>query len=61
MASPQKGAQVALRNVIPSIPEGGVESAQLEKDLKKMRCEGLLDWPWGLKHEEIVYALLEPE
>ena len=47
MAPPQKGAQVALRNVTPSIPEGGVERAQLEEDLKKMQCEGLLKRPWG--------------
>ena len=26
----------------------------MEEDLKRMRCAGLLERPWGLKHEEIV-------
>ena len=61
MAPPQRGAQVALRNVTPNILEGGVEHTQLEEDLKKMWCEWLLEQPWGLKHKEIVRELLEPE
>ena len=30
--------QLSLRNMTPSILEGGQECAQLEEDLKKMRC-----------------------
>ena len=61
MALPQRGAHVVLRNATPSIPKGGVECAQLEGDLKKMQCKGLQERPWGLKHEEIVWELWEPE
>ena len=54
----QRVVQVSLRNVTPSIPEGGPERAQLEEDLRKMRCAGLLERPWGLKHEAIVRELI---
>ena len=42
---------MSLRTVTPIIPEPKQECAQLEQDLKKMRCVGLLEQPWGLKHE----------
>ena len=61
MAPPQRVAKVSLRNVTPSIPKGGLERAQLEEDLKKMECEGLLERPWGLKQEEMNRELLELE
>ena len=57
MAPPQRRMQVSLRIVMPSIPEGGVEHAQLEEDLRGMRYTGLLERPWGLKQEEIVREL----
>ena len=44
-----------------SIPEGGLESAQLEKDLRRLRCTGLLERPWRLKQEEIMRELLATE
>ena len=49
---------MSLRNVTLSIPEGGQEHAQLEEDLKKMSCMGLLKRPWGLKLEETMRKLL---
>ena len=52
---------MSLRNVTPSIPEGGQEHAQLEEDLKKIRCVGLLEQPWGSKHKDIVRELLAME
>ena len=58
MALQQRAVQVSLRNVTPSIPEAGQERVQLEEDLKKMRCAGLLERLWGLKHKEIVRELL---
>ena len=61
MAPQQREVQMLLRNVTPSIPEGGLERAQLEEDLKKMRCVGLLERPWGLKQEEIIWELLATE
>lgn len=53
-----KVAPVALRNVTPAIPEGEKERAELEQDLKRMRCKGLLRRPWDLKHEDIVRELV---
>ena len=37
MAPQQRAVQVSLKNVTPSISEGGQERTQLEEDLKKMR------------------------
>ena len=61
MAPQQRVVQVSLRNVIPNIPERRLERAQLEEDLKKMRCAGLQEQLWGLKHEEIIWELLATE
>ena len=52
---------MSLRMVTPSIPEGGLERTQLEEDLRRMRCVGLLEGPWGLKQEEIVHKLVAIE
>ena len=52
---------MSLRNVNPSIPEGGQECAQLEEDLKKMRCAGLLERPWSLKYKDLVQKLIAME
>ena len=52
---------MSLRNVTASIPEGALERAQLEEDLRKMQCAELLEPPWGLKQEEIVRELLATE
>ena len=43
IAPQQRVVQVSQRNVTPSILEGGQERAQLEEDLKKMRCAGFLE------------------
>ena len=61
MEPQQRAVQVSLKNVTPSILEGGQEHAQLEEDLKKMRCAGLLKRSWGLKHKDIVQELLATE
>ena len=61
MAPPQRRVQVSLRIVTPSIPKRGLEHAQLEEDLRRMRCAGLFEQPWGLKQEEIVHELLAME
>ena len=58
MAPPQRRVQVSLRTVTPSIPERGLERAQLEEDLRRMRCARLLERPWRLKQEEIFRELL---
>ena len=42
---------IALRMVAPLVRERERECTQLEEDLKKMRCEGLLAWLWMLKDE----------
>ena len=52
---------MSLRNVTPSISEGGLERAQLEEDLRKMWCARLLERPWGLKHKAITRELISTE
>ena len=49
---------MSLRNVIPSIPEGGPKRTQLEEDLRRMRYAGLLERLWGLKHKAIMQELI---
>ena len=60
MAPPQTRA-ISLRNVTPSIPENPIHLEELKQDLARMRCEGLLDRPWALKREQLVWELLQPE
>ena len=45
----------------PSIPGGGQDRTQLEEDLNKMRCVGLLERQWSLKHEDTVRELIPME
>ena len=52
---------MSLRNVTSSILEGGPEHAQLEEDLRGMRCARLLERPWRLKQEAIVPELIATE
>ena len=61
MAPLQRCMQLSLRTVTPSIPKGGLERTQLEEDLRRMRCVGLLQQLWGLKHKEIVRKLVAME
>ena len=61
MAPQQRAVLVSLRNITPNILEGGPKHAQLVEDLKKIRCTGLLERLWGLKHKEIVRKLLTTE
>ena len=61
MAPPQKRTQMSLQTVTPSIPENALELAELEEDLRRMRCTGLLERPWALKKEEIVHKLVQPK
>ena len=44
-----------------AIPEREQERTQLEEDLKKMRCKGLLAHLWELKNKEIVRELITTE
>ena len=60
MAPPQARA-ISLRNVTPSIPKNPIHLEELKQDLAWMRCEGLLDCPWALKREQMVWELLQPE
>ena len=49
---------VGLQSVTPVIPKDLAEKEQLEADLKKMGCEGLLKEPWGLKSREMAQEFL---
>ena len=52
---------ISLWNVTPSIPENPIHLEELKQDLARMRCEGLLDRPWTLKREQLVWELLLSE
>ena len=60
MAPPQRRV-ISLRTVTPSIPENPVELTKLKEELRRMRCDGLLERPWALKREELVRELVQPE
>ena len=60
MAPPQRRA-ISLWTVTPSIPKNPMELVELKEDLRRMRCDGLLDRPWALKREELVHELVQPE
>ena len=47
--------------MVQVIPECERERNELEEDLKKMRCTGLLVRPWALKNEDIVQELIMVE
>ena len=56
-----RAVAVSLRNVVPVILEHKHEHNQLEEELKKMRCVGLVERPWGLKNKDIVRELIAME
>ena len=60
MAPPQTRV-ISLRNVTPIIPENPIHLEELKQDLARMRCEGLLDRPWALKREQMVWEMLQTE
>ena len=52
---------ISLWNVTPSIPENPIHLEELKHDLATMRCEGLLEHPWALKREQLVWEMVQPE
>ena len=42
---------VSLKSIVPVVPKDEKEKQQLEEDLTRMGCEGLLMEPWALKSE----------
>ena len=60
MAPPQARV-ISLRNVTPSIAENPIHLEKLKHDLATMRCKGLLECPWALKREQLVWEMVQPE
>ena len=60
MAPPQTRS-ISLRNVTPSISENPIHLDELKQDLVWMRCDGLLERPWALKREQLVWEMVQPE
>ena len=60
MAPPQARV-ILLRNVTPSIPENSIRLEELKYDLAMIRYEGLLERPWALKREQLVWEMVQPE
>ena len=43
------------------IPENPIHFQELKQDLVQMRCAELLERPWALKREELVWEMVQPE
>ena len=55
-----KARPVSLRSIPAVVPMKEEEKQQLEDDLTKMGCEGLLAEPWAMKSEAVVRKFLHP-
>ena len=49
---------MALKAVVPGIPKSAKDRELLEEDLRRIRCHGLMEKPWGLRMEDLVVELL---
>ena len=59
MASgPVRKIAVSARVISPAIPDSPELHKQLEEDLTRLGCVGLLHRPWNLKSEEMIQELL---
>ena len=53
-----KAGAMALKAVFPGVPKSVKDQELLEEDLRRIRCHGFLDRPWGLLMEDMVVELL---
>ena len=60
--APRKSSEAtevpALRKVLPQRPGNEVAAEQLQEDLRRMGCAGLLTVPWGFREVEMVRELI---
>ena len=53
-----KAGAMALKAVVPSVPNCVKDRELLEEDLRRIGCHGFLDRPWELRMEDMVVELL---
>ena len=51
--------QISLKVLVPVIPETPTARQELEEDLERIGCAGLLNKPWNVKDEGLVRELVE--
>ena len=51
--------QVSLKAMVPVIPKTPTARRELEEDLMRIGCVGLLNKPWNIKDEGLVRELVE--
>ena len=51
--------QVSLKAMVPVIPKTPIARRELEEDLTRIGCVGLLNKPWNIKDEGLVRELVE--
>ena len=62
IGSKEKGSlnvQISLKAMVPVIPKTPIARQELEEDLTRIRCVGLLNKPWNIKDEGLVRELVE--
>ena len=53
-----KTRAMALKAIVPRVPENIEEQQLLEEDLCRIGCHGFLEKPWNFKMEEMVAELM---
>ena len=51
--------QISLKALVPVVPKTPTARRELEEDLERIGCAGLLNKPWNIKDEGMVRKLLE--
>ena len=51
--------QISLKALVPVIPKTPTARWELEEDLTRIGCAGLLNKPWNIKDEGLVRELVE--
>ena len=51
--------QISLKAMVPVIPKTPIATRELEEDLTRIGCIGLLNTPWNIKDEGLVRELVE--
>ena len=51
--------QISLKALVPVIPKTPTARRELEEDLMRIGCAGLLNKPWNIKDKEMVRELVE--
>ena len=49
---------IMLRSMVPVIPQEPAKRAHLEEDLTRIECIGLINKPWTVKDEKMIWKIL---